>query len=166
MRIALLALCFLIGCNAPPQQAPPSASERVEPTAHGLLGLFERECIEQRNLPFVHETANRRRERSCMASDGNCQQDMDLLGVTWTVRTTTAAELSVQMGWPVGVTPDQPLGPPPGPLACGISVPAELAPALQETAQLYASANPGSQELRLTETEDTWALWREAPAPN
>lgn len=143
-----VSVCGLAGCAESSRHAPVSAAEGVEGTARGLLRLFEQECVDQRNLAFVRAESERRRNRRCSGpllndgSRGDCEQNADLEGVTWTVATSTQAELVVSMNWPVGLTPDQPFGPPHGRVDCSITAPENLRTQLKDAANLLAESNP------------------------
>ena len=114
----------------------------------GCRSCSNGKCIEQRNIEFVREEFERRRNRWCggpllnEGSRGDCEQNSDLQGVSWTVITSTQAELVVSMNWPVGLTPEQPLGPPPGRLDCSVSVPENLGTQLRDAANFLVESEP------------------------
>ena len=147
----------LVACSAP--GAPPNSfNETVPASPSGLLALFQRECVEQRNLAWVRRESARRRSQCdrWLSDPGNCEQDMDLGGVSWELPAAANSTVLVTMQWPVGVTPQTPLGPPPGHLTCTLEVPEELGDDLKVAA---FTAADGSQPRHGSLEGDEWWFW-------
>src|SRR5690242_7790612 len=92
-------------------------------------------------------------------SRGDCEQNEDGQ-VSWDVAINGHGPAHITLGWPVGVTPDQPLGPPPGPLACTIEMPDELGPQFRAMALRLASEGRYEEPTHVAEGQSEGWTWR------
>jgi hypothetical protein len=135
----VLAPWALAACKRP-AAAPPSAATPVAESREGLLRLFQQECLEQRNRPWVHEEAKRKRDNcggfllSGTADESDCISNVDG-EVAWPVKTGPGATIMVTLSWyRYTGRAEKPAGPPEGQLDCSIAVPERLGAALQAAA--------------------------------
>src|SRR5258706_16234710 len=105
LRIALVVGVSILvaSCTQEPEGAPPSARQIVEASVDGLLKLFIRECVEQRDLQWALEESARIRG-TCggfvgEGEKGDCEQGVDGY-VSWLVPTETKSTVLVKMSWP------------------------------------------------------------------
>lgn len=161
----VLTVSTLFACAPAPSEAPPTAMERVEPTVRGLLGLFERECVEQRNLAWAREEAERRRQYYCSdvltqaakAQDCAFEHDGE---VSWIVPTTDGSSVRVGLAW------WQPDWPPERDVGCSIEASEALGPILQTVAQEISEDPMFNQppHRQLVGEDELW-VWTSSDSP-
>lgn len=165
---AIAPFLALAACAPKPREAPPSAAERVEATAAGLLRLFQQECLEQRNLSWARDESDRRAYYHCRAFPnsllmkegkmGDCESEIGG-HVDWTTSTTDSQEVQIYLAWFDWDWPRTQHA------ACGIEVPENLGPALQQAANIVAEENFSStlQPIRYAYSEDEYWQWSLTP---
>jgi hypothetical protein len=81
-----------------PGGAPWSASRPVAPTE--LAAVFQKECIDQIDMPWVRRELKRRLWWNCWGDAGGDCAAIDLQGVIWTVPATTGGTVAISVAAP------------------------------------------------------------------
>jgi hypothetical protein len=149
--VVVLLASASAACVAKPEGAPPSARQSVASSVAGLLDLFARECIQQRDLGWTREESKRVRA-TCDGflvgdgEEGDCEQSVDGQ-VSWVVPTQDGSTILVEMSWTPGQTPSK--------ITCSISTRAKD-DALGSVAQRIAAAQSLQRQPRTTAGDMVW----------
>ena len=130
---------FVAGCDVSPEIAP--SDLQVTPlTPEGLRDLFVSECLQQRHADWVRVQHARLLNRSCWPGDHTETSCQRLDGFyEWEIPLSDGRSGLVSLEWPVGETPEDPIGPPAGLLSCRVELPMDLADPLDRAAELVAA---------------------------
>jgi hypothetical protein len=128
---------WLPSCSGPATAQKP-ADTPITPSTETLQQLFERECIEQRNLAWVRKESHRKIEANCgnnPSSDDECRKRNDGL-VSSEIPTTSGEKIVLTFFWNTEQSPA--LGPPDGLLSCKLEMAENLGDELGSAASLIA----------------------------
>jgi len=129
--LTLAGLALLAGCTEP-GGAPTPDRAGVEPSAKGLAELFQRDCIDQKNLDWVRDEVERRRWWRCHGADNSDDCMLDAaLAIEWQVKASSNDTIAVTL-----VLPSAGDVPRPGLAQCEIAVPEHLGGVLKSAVGL------------------------------